>query len=282
MAQTNRIEITLAQLAETGQKALIPFIVAGDPDLKTSITIARSLLANGGDILEIGVPFSDPSADGPTIMAADARALANGTSIVDAFHMVRELRQVTDKPILFLLYYNTIVQMGLDLFFSTCREVGVDGVIIPDLPVEEQDEAAPVAAAHDVIITRMVSPLSGERLQDLTRDARGFLYCVAALGVTGERSELSADLSRFEQALRTVSPIPRALGFGISTPEQVRELAAGWDGIIVGSAIVRRIGEGHAEGLDAHQLAQRLGDYLASLRTALDEGTQAAQQTARS
>jgi len=282
MAQTNRIEITLARLSEAGKKALIPFIVAGDPDLRTSIAIARSLLENGGDILEIGVPFSDPSADGPTIMAADARALANGTSIVDAFHMVREIRTETEKPILFLLYYNTIVQMGLDLFFATCHEVGVDGVIIPDLPVEEQDEAAPVADAHDVIITRMVSPLSGERLQDLSRNARGFLYCVAALGVTGERSELSADLSRFEQSLRAVSPIPRALGFGISTPEQVRDLAAGWDGIIVGSAIVRRIGEGHAEGLSSHQLAQRLGDYLASLRTALDEGTQAARQTAQS
>lgn len=276
MAQTNRIEITLAQLTQAGQKALIPFIVAGDPNLKTSIAIARALLKNGGDILEIGIPFSDPSADGPTIMAADARALANGTSIVDAFHMVRELRTETDKPILFLLYYNTIVQMGLDMFFATCAEVGVDGVIIPDLPVEEQDEAAPIAEAHDVIITRMVSPLSAERLPDLARDARGFLYCVAALGVTGERSELSADLSRFEQALRAVSPIPRALGFGISTPEQVRELAAGWDGIIVGSAIVRRIGEGYAEGLDTHQMAQRLGGYLATLRQALDEGTQAA------
>lgn len=276
MARTNRIEITLAQLAQKGQKALIPFIVAGDPDLKSSLAIARALLENGGDILEIGVPFSDPSADGPTIMAADARALANGTSIVDAFHLVRELRTTSNKPILFLLYYNTIVQMGLDLFFATCREVGVDGVIIPDLPAEEQDEAAPIASEHDVIITRMVSPLSGDRLHDLARTARGFLYCVAALGVTGERSELAADLSRFEQATQAASPIPRALGFGISTPEQVRELAAGWDGIIVGSALVRRVGEGAAEGLDAHQLAHRLGDYLASLRTALDEGTTSA------
>ncbi len=282
MARTNRIEITLAQLAEKGQRALIPFIVAGDPDLKTSLVIARALLENGGDILEIGVPFSDPSADGPTIMAADARALANGVSIVDAFHLVRDLRTETDKPILFLLYYNTIVQMGLDLFFTTCHEVGVDGVIIPDLPAEEQDEAAPIATAHDVIITRMVSPLSGDRLQNLARTARGFLYCVAALGVTGERSELAADLSRFERATLAASPIPRALGFGISTPEQVRELAAGWDGIIVGSALVRRIGEGSAEGLDAHQLAKRLGDYLASLRTALDEGTASVQSSVQS
>jgi len=118
--------------------------VAGDPDLKTSLVIARTLLENGGDILEIGVPFSDPSADGPTIMAADARALANGVSIVMPSHLVRDLRTETDKPILFLLYYNTIVQMGLDLFFTTCHEVGVDGVIIPDLPAEEQDDISGV------------------------------------------------------------------------------------------------------------------------------------------
>lgn len=273
----NRIEKALAELARTGRKALIPFLVAGDPDLKTTKMLALSLLANGGDILEIGVPFSDPSADGPTIMAADARALAQGTSIVDCFHLVREIRQASQKPILFLLYYNTVLQMGLDLFLNTCRESGVDGLIIPDLPVEEQDEIAPYAQAHQVIITRMVSPLSGDRLRELTQDARGFLYCVAALGVTGERSELSSSLDQFEMAVRAVSPIPRALGFGISTPDQVRELAPGWDAIIVGSAIVRRIGEGAAEGLSATQLAERLGQYLLTLRQALDEGTRAAQ-----
>ncbi|MDD2533452.1 MAG: tryptophan synthase subunit alpha [Eubacteriales bacterium] len=275
---TNRLEKKLAELATQGRKALIPFIVAGDPDLRTSQAIARTILHSGADILEIGVPFSDPSADGPTIMAADARALAHGTSIVDAFHLVRELRAETQKPILFLLYYNTVVQMGLDLFFATCRDVGVDGIIVPDLPLEEQDEVGPIADSHDVIITRMVSPLSGPRLSELTVNGRGFVYCVAALGVTGERSELSADLSTFEMAVRAVSPIPRALGFGISTPDQVRELAAGWDGIIVGSAIVRRIGEGHAAGLNAQQLADQLGIYVSSLREALDEGTLAALQ----
>lgn len=276
MNTVNRIEKKLAELDAAGRKALIPFIVAGDPDLHTSLEIARSILHNGADILEIGVPFSDPSADGPTIMAADSRALAQGTSIVDAFNLVRELRVDTQKPILFLLYYNTIVQMGLEMFFATCHEVGVDGIIVPDLPVEEQDEAAPIADAANVIITRMVSPLSGERLAVLASGARGFIYCVAALGVTGERSELSADLARFEQDLRAVCKVPRALGFGISSPDQVRELAAGWDAIIVGSAIVRRIGEGAEEGLDARQLADRLGEYVASLRTALDEGTLAA------
>lgn len=276
MPLTNRIEKKLAELTALGRKALIPFIVAGDPDLRTTLEVARAIIHNGADILEIGVPFSDPSADGPTIMAADSRALAHGTSIVDAFNLVRDLRAESQKPIVFLLYYNTVMQMGLEMFFTTCREVGVDGVIIPDLPIEEQDEAGPIATANDVIITRMVSPLSGGRLPALASGARGFLYCVAALGVTGERSQLSTDLSRFEQELRAVSPIPRALGFGISTPDQVRELAAGWDGIIVGSAIVRRIGEGYAEELDAHQIATRIGEYVASLRTALDEGTLAA------
>ncbi len=274
---SNRIEKTLAELTASGRKALIPFIVAGDPDLKTTQALALSILHHGGDILEIGVPFSDPSADGPTIMAADARALANGVSIVDCFRLVRELRAETQKPILFLLYYNTVVQMGLELFLNTCRDVGVDGLIIPDLPYEEQDDIAPLAEANNVIITRMVSPLSGERLPELTRDARGFVYCVAALGVTGERSELSASLDSFEMAVRAVCPVPRALGFGISTPDQIRELAPGWDAIIVGSAIVRRIGEGADEGLSSQQLAERLGNYIHSLREALDEGALAAQ-----
>ncbi len=269
----NRIEQTFRQLAREGRRALIPFIVAGDPDLKTSLAVARSILEKGADLLEIGVPFSDPSADGPTIMAADARSLANGTSLVDAFQLVRELRRESEKPILFLLYYNTILQMGLRHFFATCREVGVDGVIIPDLPVEEQDEAAPIAEAFDVIIIRMISPLSGERFPVLTRGARGFLYCVAALGVTGERRELASGLQQFRQTLRAISKLPCALGFGISTPEQVRELATDWDGVIVGSAIVRRIGEGYEEGLSVSQLAERIGAYVLSLRQALDAGS---------
>jgi tryptophan synthase alpha chain len=152
--------------------------------------------------------------------------------------------------------------------------VGVDGVIVPDLPVEEQDEAAPIAAAHDIIITRMVSPLSGHRLVDLAAGARGFIYCVAALGVTGERQELSDSLAQFEQDLKAVTSKPLALGFGISTPAQVQSLAPHWDAIIVGSAIVRRIHEAHEEGLDVRQIAERLGDYLRSLRIALDSGDQ--------
>lgn len=270
---TNRIETTLAALAATGRKALIPFIVAGDPDMGTSLAIARSILDQGADMLEIGVPFSDPSADGPTIMAADRRALIHGTTLSDALGLVRDLRRDYDKPILLLLYFNTIMQMGVNAFFTICRQVGVDGVIIPDLPLEEQDEAAPAATAQNVIIIRMVSPLSGDRLPALTHGARGFLYCVAALGVTGERSELSTDLNRFEQALCAVSATPRALGFGISTPEQVRALAAHWDAVIVGSAIVRRIGEGAEQARSAVDQAIRIGQYIASLRTALDEGT---------
>lgn len=269
----NRIETCLQALQARGRKALIPFIVAGDPDLAASRELALAILANGADILEIGVPFSDPSAEGPTIMAADTRSLRQGTTLADVFRLVADLRTTTEAPILLLLYYNSIYQMGLARFFTACRDAGVDGVIVPDLPLEEQGEAAPVAAAHNVIITRLVSPLSAARLPALIHEARGFLYCVAALGVTGERSQFQTDLQGYQRELRQLSPIPRALGFGISTPEQVRELAPDWDGIIVGSAIVRRIAEGAANGLTAAELASQLGTYVQSLRQALDAGT---------
>ncbi len=271
--QPNRIEVCLQQLARQGRKALIPFIVAGDPNLQASREVALAILANGADILEIGVPFSDPSAEGPTIMAADSRALQQGTTLSDVLNLVSQLREQTTAPILLLLYYNSIFQMGVDKFFPACQQAGVDGVIIPDLPLEEQAEAAPVAAASNVIITRLVSPLSGQRLPDLVQGARGFLYCVAALGVTGERSQFQTDFKRYQQQLLAVSPIPRALGFGISTPEQVHALAMDWDAIIVGSAIVRRIAEGAAAGLSTAELAEHLAEYIRSLRQALDDGT---------
>jgi tryptophan synthase alpha chain len=273
MPAINRIEKCLLDLVAEGRKALIPFIVAGDPDLAASREIALAILASGADILEIGVPFSDPSADGPTIMAADTRALLQGTTINGVFDLVRDLRRETESPILLLLYYNTVLQMGLERFFETCREAGVDGIIVPDLPLEEQDEPAQAAAAANVIITRMVSPLSDSRLPALVNGARGFLYCVAALGVTGERAQFQTDLAAFKNQLIQISPIPRALGFGISTAEQVRELAPDWDAIIVGSAIVRRIAEGAAAGLNRSALAEQLADYVHSLRQALDAGT---------
>jgi anthranilate synthase component I len=205
------------------------------------------------------------------IMAADARALARGIRLAHVFKLVRELRQQTDAPLLLLLYYNMIYQMGAQSFFDNCREAGVDGVIIPDLPVEEQDAILPAAQADNILVTRLVTPLSGDRLPTIVAGARGFLYCVAALGVTGERSSFQTDLKTYAKTLAIGTCLPRALGFGISTPEQVRQLAPDWDALIVGSAIVRRIADGAEAGMSPAALCSSLAEFCRLLRQALDE-----------
>ncbi len=272
----NRIETAFEQLRKDNKKALIPFLVAGDPDLESTRTLAMTLLDNGADLLEIGVPFSDPSADGPAIMAADARALAKGIRIGHVFELVSDLRRSTDKPILLLLYFNLVYQQGVDCFFEQCARAGVDGVIIPDLPMEERHVAQTEADRHGVIMTHLVTPLSNKRLPDLVREAKGFLYCVAALGVTGERQEFGTDLKAYSRQLAAATGMPRALGFGISSPEQVRQLAPDWDALIVGSALVRRIAEGAKAGLDTDEIARQLKTFILSLRKALDEGAKTA------
>ena len=277
-AAPNRIDSCLARLRQGGRKALIPFLVAGDPDLETTRELALTLLENGADILEIGVPFSDPSAEGPVIMAADARSLARGTRLEHVFQLVAALRRETEAPLLLLLYYNTVFRQGITHFFEQCRVAGVDGLIIPDLPLEEQHAVAPAALAANIVVTRLVTPLSGERLPALLSEARGFLYCVAALGVTGERSDFQTDLQAYSRQLLQLTGMPRALGFGISTPEQARQLAPDWDALIVGSAIVRRIAEGVEAGLTLNDLKQKLGSYCLSMRQAIDEGSRPARR----
>lgn len=272
----NRIDRCLDHLRRSGQKALITFLVGGDPNLAATLALARTLLDNGTDLLEIGVPFSDPCADGPVIMAANTRALAGGVRLELLFELVRSLRRTHQAPVLFLLYYNTVYQFGLAHFFRTCHDSGVDGVIIPDLPPEEQQEAGPFAEQAGIRLIRMVSPLSAGRLPGILGDARGFVYCVAALGVTGERSTLAADLRGYARRLAGQTDLPRALGFGLSTPGQLTELAPDWDALIVGSALVRRIAEGHAAGLDRQALCTGLGNYCQSLRLALDQAASAA------
>ena len=272
----NRIERCFSDLRLSGRKALIPFLVAGDPSLEATRNLALTLLNNGADLLEIGVPFSDPSADGPHIMAADARALAGGTRLEHVFELLADLRRETEAPLLLLLYFNLIYQQGVTRFFEKCREAGVDGVIVPDLPYEEMADVLPAAEANNVILIRMATPLSGARLPDLTRDARGFLYCVAALGVTGERSDFGTDLKAYSDTLAAATRLPRALGFGISTPEQIRRLASDWDALIVGSAIVRRIAEGVATGLSLDVINNQLASFCKEMRLAIDHTGSAA------
>lgn len=261
----NRIDTAFADLRKAGRKAFIPFITAGDPSIEASYEIARAMIENGADLLEFGVPYSDPSADGPVIMRADVRALAHGTRLADVFSLAgRITEEFPAIPVVLLLYYNSIFVYGLERFFDSCEKAGISGVIIPDLPLEERDEARPFADPHGVYLISMVTPVSKERTQRILAQAQGFLYCVASLGVTGERSSYSTDFKDYFDTLNQFSDIPKCIGFGVSTPDQKNELEAYCDGVIVGSAIVRRIEDCIEEGLSDHQIAARLGSYVRS------------------
>lgn len=263
----SRIAGTFAQLRKENKKALIPFVTAGDPDLQTTVALVKEMIKQGADLIELGIPYSDPIAEGPVIQAANIRALQTGIRIRDVMKAVELLRQEISVPIVYLLYYNCIFQYGIEDFFTQCAKVGVDGVIIPDLPYEEKEEIADTAEKHEVDIISLVSPTSRERIQKIARDARGFLYCVSSTGVTGIRSTFDTDFDEFFSWMNQASDIPKALGFGISTPEQVSALKKYCDGLIVGSAIVKRVGQNAAH---PHQAVESVGSFVRELRTALD------------
>lgn len=235
----NRIDRKFAALKEQGEKALIPFVTAGDPDLETTEKLVPAMLGAGADLVEIGVPFSDPVAEGPVIQKASRRALDSGTTLVKIFGMVRRLREKTDEPLLLMMYLNSIFRFGTERFCSLCEETGVDGVIVPDMPYEERGEIQGAADRHGVVPIRMVAPTSHERIQMIASSAKGFLYCVSSTGVTGMRSRFATDFSGFFGAVRKYAKVPCAVGFGISNPEQAGKMAAYCDGAIVGSAIVK-------------------------------------------
>ena len=223
-----------------GAAAFIGFTVAGDPDKDTSVRIAKALIDAGTDILELGVPFSDPMADGPTIQKADERAIAAGTTPDTIFAIVRELRSYSDVPIVFLVYYNMVYRRGVERFYREAHEAGVDGILIADMPVEESDEVVDVAARYGIDpIVLVTQTTSDKRMEKIVRRARGYLYLVSVLGVTGARERVSDEALALLARVRKHTKLPLALGFGISTPEHVKTCAAaGADGVIVGSAIV--------------------------------------------
>ena len=224
-------------------KAFIPFITAGDPDLASTERFVLAMAEAGADLIEIGIPFSDPIAEGVVIQEADIRAFRSGTTTDKVFEMVKSLRQKTDIPLVFMTYLNIVFYYGYERFFARCAEVGISGIIIPDLPYEEKNECAGIAAEHQVEIVSMIAPTSRERIQTIASDAEGFLYVVSSMGVTGVRQKITTDLKTIVGQIREVTSLPAAIGFGISTPGQASDMAAISDGAIVGSAIVRLIAE---------------------------------------
>lgn len=258
----NRIDKKLRSL--NGKKALITFVTAGDPDLETTEKAVLAMLDAGADIVELGVPFSDPIAEGVVIQNASKRSLDAGTTLVKIFDLVKRLREKTDAPLLLMMYLNTIFGFGTEKFFQLCVENGIDGVIVPDMPFEERDEIEPMAKKYGVHSISLVAPTSKDRIKMIASEAEGFLYCVSSTGVTGTRSSFSTDFDEFFSTIKENSTIPCAVGFGISTPEQAKKMAQYCDGIIVGSAIVKIL---EAEKQDAEK---PVFDFVKSLRQALD------------
>ena len=221
-------------------KAFIPFITCGDPDLETTAALVRAMAGAGADLIELGIPFSDPTAEGPVIQAANVRALSGGVTTDKIFAMVRELRQDVKTPLVFMTYANVVFGYGTEKFAAACSETGIDGLILPDVPFEEKEEFAPLCRRYGLDLISLIAPTSAGRIAQIAAAAEGFVYCVSALGVTGVRSEITTDIGGMVKLVREANPhIPCAVGFGISTPEQAARMAALSDGAIVGSAIIK-------------------------------------------
>lgn len=244
-------------------KAFIPFITCGDPDLETTGKIVREMEKAGADLIELGIPFSDPTAEGPVIQGANIRALAGGVTTDKIFAFVSELRKDVKVPLVFMTYANVVFSYGIERFAAKCEEAGIDGIILPDVPHEEKDEFAPICRAHGIDFISLIAPTSENRIAEIAKDAEGFVYVVSSLGVTGVRSEIRTNLSAVVSKIRENTNIPCAIGFGISKPEQAAEMAKLADGVIVGSAIVKRIGQ---HGKEA---APVVAEYVRSMKAAL-------------
>lgn len=244
-------------------KAFIPFITCGDPDLETTAAAVRAAAENGADLIELGIPFSDPTAEGPVIQMANMRALNGGVTTDQIFCFVREIRREITIPMVFMTYANVVFSYGAERFIAACREIGIDGLILPDLPFEEKEEFLPLCRKYGVDLISLIAPTSENRIAMIAKEAEGFLYIVSSLGVTGVRTEIKTDLSSIIKVVREHTDIPCAIGFGISTPEQAKKMADLSDGVIVGSAIVRLLEQ---YGKDAPKY---IGSYVQSMKTAL-------------
>lgn len=220
-------------------KAFIAFITCGDPDLETTAKSVRAAVAGGADLIELGIPFSDPTAEGPVIQGANIRALSGGVTTDKIFDLVRELRRDVEIPLVFMTYANVVYSYGADRFISTCRDIGIDGLILPDVPYEEKDEFLPICRKYGVDLVSLIAPTSEGRIAMIAKEAEGFLYIVSSLGVTGVRGEITTDLGSIVSVVKENVDIPCAIGFGISTPEQAKKMSGYADGVIVGSAIIK-------------------------------------------
>lgn len=254
----NLIDAKFAELKAAGRAALIPFLTVGDPSLELTVRILKELEAGGADMVELGVPYSDPLADGPVIQGSSQRALRRRISILNCINVAREARVAgVTLPFILFTYYNPVLQLGLERTFTLLSENGISGLIVPDLPMEENEEVRRLADRHGVHLIPLVAPTSNDRIRSIVAQAKGFVYCVSSLGVTGVRSQFHTGIDEFLQTVKSAADVPIAIGFGISNREQVAKFESVCDGVVVGSALVRRIEE--AQGLLEHEATQEQG-----------------------
>lgn len=244
-------------------KAFIPFITCGDPDLETTAAAVKSAVENGADLIELGIPFSDPTAEGPVIQGANIRALNGGITTDKIFEFVKSLREDVDIPLVFMTYANVVFSYGTEKFFSNCKEAGIDGIILPDVPYEEKDEFQSVSDLYGIELISLIAPTSENRISMIAKEAEGFIYIVSSLGVTGTRNEIKTDLSSIIDVVRRNTDVPCAIGFGISTPEQAAKMTELSDGVIVGSAIIKLL---EKYGKNAPKY---IGEYVKSMKDAI-------------
>ena len=244
-------------------KAFIPFITCGDPDLSTTDKIVHAMVKAGADLIELGIPFSDPTAEGPVIQEANLRALTAGTTTDKIFDLVRSLRKDITIPLVFMTYANVVYSYGTDKFISTCAEIGINGLILPDVPLEERGDFTPACEKYGVDLVPLIAPTSKNRIAEIAQAAQGFIYVVSSLGVTGVRSEITTDIASIVKLIRENSTLPCAVGFGISKPEQAQKMASQSDGAIVGSAIVKIIAKYGADAVEP------VREYVKEMKDAL-------------
>ena len=244
-------------------KAFVAFITCGDPDLETTVKAVKAAADNGADLVELGIPFSDPTAEGPVIQGANLRALKGGVTTDKVFDMVKELRKEVTIPLVFMTYANVVFSYGAERFMTNCKEVGIDGIILPDLPFEEKEEFDGICDQYGVDLISLIAPTSAGRIAMIAKEAKGFIYLVSSLGVTGTRSEITTDLGSIVSVIRENTKVPCAIGFGISTPEQAAKMSSISDGAIVGSAIIKIL---EKYGKDAPKY---IGEYVSSMKKAM-------------
>ena len=251
------------QKAFEGKKAFIPFITCGDPNLETTEQLVYAMERAGASLIELGIPFSDPTAEGPVIQGANLRALSGGVTTDKIFDLVVKIRKNTAIPLVFMTYANVVFSYGTERFIKRAAEIGMDGLILPDVPFEEKEEFAPAFRKHGMDMISLIAPTSHERIAMIASDAEGFVYCVSSLGVTGVRNEITTDISEMTSLVKARKDIPCAVGFGISTPEQAAHMAQNADGVIVGSAIVKICGT-YGNDSPAH-----VAEYVKKMKDAL-------------